>query len=59
MADDTAACAARGNYTATFCVGYAGDAGVTTNAPTCKQIMFAWPSSSPTSTISATITPTR
>jgi len=52
-------CAAHGNYVATMCVGYAGDAGAPeTSPPTCKQVPFVWPPTSANQTIDVTITPT-
>ena len=58
----TPACAAPGNYIATFCVidGAGDDAGVPegTPSPTCKQVPFVWPPTSAGASVSATITPT-
>jgi hypothetical protein len=56
------ACAASGNYIATFCVvdGAGDDAGFPegTPSPTCKQVPFVWPPTSADTSVSATITPT-
>jgi hypothetical protein len=56
---DTPICAPPGNYVATMCVGYAGDAGAPETAPpTCKQIPFVWPPTSANESIVEMITPT-
>jgi hypothetical protein len=57
---DTPACAAPGNYVATFCVGYAPpDGGFGAPSPTCQQIPFSWPpGGNATDGIAVSITPT-
>jgi hypothetical protein len=60
---DTPACAAPGNYIATFCViegaGADGGADASTDgsppSPTCKQVQFVWPPTSAGATVSATL----
>lgn len=53
----TPACAAPGNYVATFCVAESlGDAGQEA-PPACKTVSFVWPPSTPNQVISETLTP--